>query len=143
MNKNNKLIIAAAGSGKTTYIINSSIGNKDDNILITTYTIANSLEIKKKIIKNASIIGFTVASALIATRGLKIKGKQIFEGIIELPEKNPEGLIETLAENLSSKTKKLVEKVQDDKVLKFGQRKRLLWSFRKDFLRRDGDLANL
>ncbi len=64
MNKNNKLIIAAAGSGKTTYIINSSIGNKDDNILITTYTIANSLEIKKKIIKK---IGYIPSNITIQT----------------------------------------------------------------------------
>jgi len=95
---------------------------------------------KKKMIKNASILGFTVASALIATRGLKIKSKQIFEGIIELPEKNTEGLAETLAENLSSKTKKLVEKIQDDKVLKFGEVKTMVNEFDTKF--KDEDLIS-
>lgn len=49
--KNNKLIIAAAGSGKTTFLINEAMKFKEDKILITTYTEANEAEIKKKIIK--------------------------------------------------------------------------------------------
>lgn len=49
--KNNKLIIAAAGSGKTTFLINEAMKFKDDKILITTYTEANEAEIKKKIVK--------------------------------------------------------------------------------------------
>lgn len=46
----NKLIIAAAGSGKTTYIINNALEIKDKNVLITTYTEANSEEIRKKVL---------------------------------------------------------------------------------------------
>ena len=65
---------------------------------------------KKQAIKNASVLGFTVASALIATRGLKIKGKQLFEGIIELPEKDSEGLIEALSKPVSQKAKMLIKK---------------------------------
>lgn len=49
--KNNKLIIAAAGSGKTTYLINEAMKFKDEKVLITTYTEANEEEIKKKFIK--------------------------------------------------------------------------------------------
>ncbi len=49
--KNNKLIIAAAGSGKTTYLINAAMQFKDERVLITTYTEANEEEIKKKFIK--------------------------------------------------------------------------------------------
>jgi DNA helicase-2/ATP-dependent DNA helicase PcrA len=49
--KNNKLIIAAAGSGKTTYLINEAMKYKDERILITTYTEANEEEIKKKFIE--------------------------------------------------------------------------------------------
>lgn len=49
--KNNKLIIAAAGSGKTTYLINESMKFKDERVLITTYTEANEEEIKKKFIR--------------------------------------------------------------------------------------------
>lgn len=81
---------------------------------------------KEKAVKNASILGFTVASALLATRGLKIKGKQLFEGIIELPEKDAEGIIEVLKKPLSEKAKKLVEKVNDEKVLKFNEVKELM-----------------
>ena len=49
--KNNKLLIAAAGSGKTTYLINEAMKFKDERVLITTYTEANEEEIKKKFIK--------------------------------------------------------------------------------------------
>jgi len=46
----NRLIIAAAGSGKTTYLVRSAL-QESDNILITTYTIANEQEIRKKFIE--------------------------------------------------------------------------------------------
>lgn len=49
MNKN-KLIIASAGSGKTTYLIEQALNIKNENVLITTYTEANEEEIRKKII---------------------------------------------------------------------------------------------
>ncbi len=48
MNKN-KLIIASAGSWKTTYLVNEALKIKDENVLITTYTEANEEEIRKKI----------------------------------------------------------------------------------------------
>ncbi|HBD7440950.1 UvrD-helicase domain-containing protein [Legionella pneumophila] len=51
MNKDNKLIVAAAGSGKTTFLVNEALQNKDSNILITTYTQANEEEIRNKFIK--------------------------------------------------------------------------------------------
>ena len=43
----NKLIIAAAGSGKTTYLVNEAL-QQSESVLITTYTVANELEIRKK-----------------------------------------------------------------------------------------------
>lgn len=43
-----KVIIAAAGSGKTTHIIREALENPDAKILITTYTIENTEEIKSK-----------------------------------------------------------------------------------------------
>ncbi|WP_426484621.1 UvrD-helicase domain-containing protein [Flavobacterium sp. 2] len=49
--ENNKLIIAAAGSGKTTYLIDQAIKNPEARVLITTYTQANETEIRKKIIE--------------------------------------------------------------------------------------------
>src|SRR5574344_906842 len=81
---------------------------------------------KKKAIKNASVLTFTVLSALIATRGLKIKGKQIFEGIIELPENDEKGIEEILKKPISDKAKKLVNKIKDGKILNFNQVKELM-----------------
>lgn len=46
--KINEVYIAAAGSGKTTHIVNLAINNPHLKVLITTYTIANTDEIKKK-----------------------------------------------------------------------------------------------
>lgn len=54
--KNNKLIIAAAGSGKTTFLIEEAIKNREKKVLITTYTQANEAEIKKKIIEKINYI---------------------------------------------------------------------------------------
>lgn len=47
MNKN-KLIIAAAGSGKTTYLVEIAKKIKHENVLITTYTEENETEIRRK-----------------------------------------------------------------------------------------------
>ena len=46
----NRLIIAAAGSGKTTYLVRQAM-QQSDSVLITTYTIANELEIRKKFVE--------------------------------------------------------------------------------------------
>lgn len=54
--KDNKLIIAAAGSGKTTYLIDEAIKNREKKVLITTYTQANEAEIRKKIIEKINYI---------------------------------------------------------------------------------------
>jgi DNA helicase-2/ATP-dependent DNA helicase PcrA len=48
---NNKLIIAAAGSGKTTYLIEQAIKYPNQKVLITTYTENNEEEIKSKIVE--------------------------------------------------------------------------------------------
>lgn len=48
---NNKLIISAAGSGKTTHVVNGALElDKSQKILITTYTVENESEIKNKIL---------------------------------------------------------------------------------------------
>ena len=46
-----KLIIAAAGSGKTTFLVNQALSIHDTKVLITTFTEANEREIKKKFIE--------------------------------------------------------------------------------------------
>lgn len=52
----NRLIIASAGSGKTTQIVEEALSISDGNVLITTYTQANEKEIKKKIIQKKKSI---------------------------------------------------------------------------------------
>ena len=53
--KNNKLIISAAGSGKTTIIVDKALElDKSEQILITTYT--NEEEIRKKILEKRKYI---------------------------------------------------------------------------------------
>ena len=47
----NKLIVAAAGAGKTTFLVNEALKIKNERVLITTYTQANEAEIRKKIIE--------------------------------------------------------------------------------------------
>jgi DNA helicase-2/ATP-dependent DNA helicase PcrA len=44
----NKLVIAAAGAGKTSFLIDEAI-KRNENVLITTYTRSNAEEIRKKI----------------------------------------------------------------------------------------------
>lgn len=44
----NEVIIAGAGSGKTTYIVNKALGIKNAKVLITTFTEANEKEIISK-----------------------------------------------------------------------------------------------
>lgn len=44
----NRLIIAAAGSGKTTYLVEQAIKVPNERVVITTYTEANEAEIRQK-----------------------------------------------------------------------------------------------
>ncbi|MEQ8694857.1 MAG: UvrD-helicase domain-containing protein [Gammaproteobacteria bacterium] len=46
---NNKILVAAAGSGKTTHIVREALSVRDELVLIVTYTISNQIEIVKKI----------------------------------------------------------------------------------------------
>jgi DNA helicase-2/ATP-dependent DNA helicase PcrA len=58
----NRLFIAAAGSGKTTLIINEVLANKIDRILITTFTIANAQLIREKLMRaNCGLLPANVA----------------------------------------------------------------------------------
>ena len=45
----NKLIVAAAGSGKTTFIVQEALKIKESRVLITTFTVANEHEIRNKL----------------------------------------------------------------------------------------------
>ncbi|PHR58057.1 MAG: DNA helicase II [Arcobacter sp.] len=63
MSKINKLMIAAAGAGKTTYLVTKALA-QSENVLITTYTEANEKEIRKKMIE---INGFIPKNITIQT----------------------------------------------------------------------------
>jgi superfamily I DNA/RNA helicase len=52
----NKLLIAVAGSGKTTHIVKKALSQGKSKILITTYTRANEAEIRKKITEENKFI---------------------------------------------------------------------------------------
>lgn len=52
----NKLVIAAAGAGKTTYLVNQALGINNAGVLITTYTDANEAEIRSKFVEKNKFI---------------------------------------------------------------------------------------
>ncbi len=72
--KISKAMPAAMISGATLYGVYDSFKNSKGNDNKRT----------KKLIKNLLVLSGTIASALIATRGLKIKGKQIIKGLIDI-----------------------------------------------------------
>ena len=53
---NNKVIIAAAGSGKTTHLVEEALKITDKKVLITTFTIAAEKEIRDKIIEENNFL---------------------------------------------------------------------------------------
>jgi superfamily I DNA/RNA helicase len=54
----NKLVTAAAGSGKTTYIVRQALAVEKQRVLITTYTESNEVEIRRKFFEiNGSVPG--------------------------------------------------------------------------------------
>jgi len=61
---NNKLIIAAAGSGKTTYLVHRALKSSSERVLITTYTEANEREIRRSIIRSR---GYVPANVTVQT----------------------------------------------------------------------------
>lgn len=82
----NKLIIAAAGSGKTTFLVEEALKVKDKKVLITTFTEANEKEINKKLIE---INGFVPSNIKVQTwfsfliqHGVKPYQSLIYEGKI-------------------------------------------------------------
>lgn len=60
----NKIVIAAAGSGKTTYLIEEAVKIKGERVLITTYTESNEAEIRRKFYE---LVGHVPANVVIMT----------------------------------------------------------------------------
>ena len=75
MTDRNKIVIAAAGSGKTTFLVREALAIKDERVLITTYTESNEAEIRSKFFElhghlPANVVIMTWFSLLI-THGVK------------------------------------------------------------------------
>lgn len=60
----NRLVIAAAGSGKTTYLVREALKIRDQRVLITTYTDSNEAEIRQKFF---DVVGHVPANVVIMT----------------------------------------------------------------------------
>ena len=87
MGKLSKLIIAAAGSGKTTFLVNESLTIQNKTVLITTFTEANEREIKRKFIE---INGFIPSNVTVQTwfsfllqHGVKPYQNYVYEGAVK------------------------------------------------------------
>jgi DNA helicase-2/ATP-dependent DNA helicase PcrA len=106
----NKLIIASAGSGKTTSLVEQALRITNENVLITTYTVANGEEIRKKIIEK---VGYIPSNITIQNwfSFLIQHGVRPFKGSLfpELFEKDIGGLV--LIEGSSN-----VDKTSDGKI---------------------------
>jgi DNA helicase II / ATP-dependent DNA helicase PcrA len=60
----NRIVVAAAGSGKTTYLVEKALRIKGERVLITTYTESNEAEIRQKFFE---LVGHVPANVVIKT----------------------------------------------------------------------------
>lgn len=60
----NELVVAVAGSGKTTYLVREALKVREENVLIVTYTESNEAEIRQKMLDEN---GFIPANITIGT----------------------------------------------------------------------------
>lgn len=120
----NKLIIAAAGSGKTTHIINEALKIKNGVILVTTYTEANEEEIRKKFIERNKCIpdNVTVQTwfSFLLQHGARPYQGQLFDkdihGLVLMNEQSARYVNESdIAHHFFTNT----QKIYSDKLSKF------------------------
>jgi DNA helicase-2/ATP-dependent DNA helicase PcrA len=60
----NRIVIAAAGSGKTTYLVEEAVKIKRERVLITTYTESNEAEIRQRFF---DVVGHVPSNVVIMT----------------------------------------------------------------------------
>ena len=94
---------------------------------------AHKKDRKNKFIQNTSVLGLTALSALLATRGLKIRNKNIFEGLIELPETQTKEILDALAKIKDEKIKNYLIKLKDEKLLGLSEISELREGLDKEF----------
>lgn len=120
----NKLIIAAAGSGKTTFLIEEALRNVNSNILITTYTENNETEIKRKFFEKQ---GFLPKNITVQTwfSFLLQHGVRPYQGYLYEPDIKGMILVNSLSALRSKETdiqKHYLtddQKIYSDKIAKF------------------------
>ena len=88
---------------------------------------------KNKFIQNTAVLTGTVASALLATKGLKVKNKEIIEGLIELPETQTEEIEAAMTKVKNANLKPLLKKLKDEKLLKLSEVSDLKEGLDKEF----------
>lgn len=115
----NRLIIAAAGSGKTTYLVKHAM-QQSDSVLITTYTIANESEIRKKFIElngcvphNVTIQTWYSSDGRYAYKYIDTDGKQqfVYSWKLEKTDRLPKGKRDDLS--LREKEKQIQKDLED------------------------------
>lgn len=130
---NSKYIIAAAGSGKTTYLVNEALAKKDDEqVLITTFTIENEKEIKRKFIKKHKAIPSNVTIqtwwSFLMQHGVKPYQNMLTDKDIKglLLVNSPSGLIRLKGKTFALPEKNVDKhyfssdrKIYSDKIAKF------------------------
>jgi hypothetical protein len=77
----NKIVIAAAGSGKTTYLVEEAVKVRGERVLITTYTESHEAEIRRKFFE---LVGHIPANVVIMTwfSFLITHGVRPFQGVM-------------------------------------------------------------
>lgn len=80
----NRLILATAGSGKTTYVVDEALKIPDEHVLITTFTLANEQVIKRKFIKAIGYVpnNITIQTwfSLLLQHGIKPYQSYVYDG---------------------------------------------------------------
>ena len=76
----NKIVVAAAGSGKTTYLVEEATKIKGERVLITTYTESNEAEIRQKFFDlvghvPANVVIVPVRASIFRTRKLNASAR--------------------------------------------------------------------
>lgn len=120
----NKLIIAAAGSGKTTHLVQEALKIKEKNVLITTYTDANEEEIKKKFADKNRVIPDNVTIqtwfSFLIQHGVKPYRSNIFEepinGLHFVEDRSAKGIPEADTKNFYFDSN---NKIYSDKISHF------------------------
>lgn len=82
-----RLMIAGAGSGKTTFLIEEALKIKENMVLITTFTDANELSIRRAIIQKHGCIPSNIVIqswfSFLLQHGIKPYQSYVYDGVID------------------------------------------------------------